>query len=223
MSRGGHDQGTYDPGTHDPGTHDPGTYDDAYDGPVAGAWDEAGAAEVTARRRRLRVGTSLILLLALSVAGLATVTTMTYLDLRALRDGEAAGPAALAAARAYAPELMSYDYRTVSTDFARARGHTTGALTGYYRRLETTLGPVIAQRRTVQRVEVLGAAVESAAPGRVQVLILLNRATTTTLPGAKAPRREVTTGRTRLVMVKANNGWLVSDLSTLLGNVPPAL
>ena len=167
--------------------------------------------------------------LGLVVAALAAVTGPSYLDLRAARATEAAGAAAMKAARAYVPELMSYDYRTVDADFARARARTTGSLTDHYRRVEATLGPVIRQRRTVQRVEVRGAAVESAAPGRAEVLVLLNRTTTTTPPGAKAPKREVATGRARLVLIKtdkndkAGSTWLVSDLTTLLGNVPPAL
>ncbi len=196
--------------------------------PAADLWDEY-VPEPAARRRRPRPRTVAMAVLALVVAGLAAVTVPSYLDLRAARAAEAAGAAAMKAARAYVPDLMSYDYRTVDADFARARAHTTGSLTDHYRRLEATLGPVIKQRRTVQRVEVRGVAVESAAPGRAVVLILLNRTTTSTPPGAKAAKREVATGRVRLVMVKtdksdkAGSAWSVSDLTTLLGNVPPAL
>jgi Mce-associated membrane protein len=181
-------------------------------------WDEDE--DVPPRRRLPRGTTLLIALLSLLAAGLATALAMAYLDLRTLRESDDAGARAVAAARSYAPDLLSYDYRSLRDDLARARSHTTGGLTGYYRQLETTLAPTAARQRTVQQVTVLGAAVESATPDRVQVVILLNRTTTATLPGDTTPRQQVYRGRARFVLVRRGGGWLVSDLSTLLGNAP---
>jgi Mce-associated membrane protein len=192
------------------------THEDA----AAEVWDEAD--DLPPRRRLPRWTTVLVALLTLVAAGLAATLATAYLDLRTLRESDAAGAGALAAARSYAPDLLSYDYRSIRDDLARARGHTTGGLTGYYRQLEATLVPAVTRQRAVQQVAVLGAAVESATPDRVQVVILLNRTTTMTLPAEKSPRQQVIQGRARFVLVRRGEGWLVADLSTLLGNAPPA-
>ncbi|MFD8560346.1 hypothetical protein ACWDOR_16390 [Streptosporangium canum] len=152
---------------------------------------------------------------------LAAAVWVMYADLSRLRGNEAAGQEALTAARLVASDMLSYDYRTIEQDFARAGGHTTGALTEHYRQLAATLMPLARQQHTVQQVTVAGAAVESAEPDRVEVLIFMNTGTVKTLAGEKEPRRQVSQNRARLVMVKKDSRWLVAELSTLLGNPPP--
>ena len=56
----------------------------------------------------------------------------------------------MAAAKAVAPDLLSYDYRTIEQDLARAAGHTTGALTRHYKELSGTLVAKAKAERTVQ-------------------------------------------------------------------------
>ncbi|GAA4222522.1 Mce-associated membrane protein [Streptosporangium album] len=158
-------------------------------------------------------------LTAVAFALAAAVWVMSA-DLSRLRGDERAGREALAAARLVAPDMLSYDYRTLEQDFARAGGYTTGSLTEHYRRLAVSLAPSLKEQHTVRQVTVAGAAVESAEPGRVEVLLFMNTDTLKTLAGEE-PRRQISQNRARLLMVKKDTRWLVAELSTLLGDPPP--
>ncbi|GIH91348.1 hypothetical protein ACFFMN_10130 [Planobispora siamensis] len=157
--------------------------------------------------------------LAVVALVLAGVAGFMFADLQRLRSGEEAGRQALEAARSAAPDMLSYDYRTIEQDLARAAGYTTGALTGHYRRLAGSLAPEAKRQRAVQSATVTGAAVESAGPDRVDVLLFVDMSTVRETPGEE-PRRQVSQSRARLTMVKTDSRWLVSELSTLLGNPP---
>lgn len=161
-----------------------------------------------------------VVLLSLLAAVLAVLVTVTYLRLRDLRESETAGAEALTAARTYAPDMLSYDYRTIEADLVRARGYSTGALADHYRELTRVLAPTVKRQQTVQQAVVAAAAVESAAPDRVQVLLFMNMGTTKVLPGEKQPQKQVVQNRARFVMVRSEGHWLVSELSTLIGNAP---
>lgn len=195
--------------------------DDGADEPALGPAEvldiDPGGAEP--RRRR---GALLVAVLAIAAAVLATAVTLSHLELRELRRTEEAAAEALATARSYASVMMSYDHRSIEQDLARAAGHATERLAARYRRLAETLVPEAKRDQAVQQVRVTGAAVESATPERVRVLMLINRTTSKLPPGAKSRRSEVVLGRVRFVMVKGGDGaWRVDELTTLLGD-PPA-
>ncbi|GII04705.1 hypothetical protein [Planobispora takensis] len=175
------------------------------------------AARLPSVRRGLPLLAAALAVVALVLAGAAGVM---FADLQRLRSGEEAGRQALEAARSAAPGMLSYDYRTIEQDLARAGGYTTGALTGHYRRLAASLAPEARRQRAVQSATVTGAAVESAGPDRVDVLLFVDMSTVRESPGDE-PRRQVGQSRARLVMVRVDSRWLVSELSTLLGNPPP--
>jgi Mce-associated membrane protein len=159
-------------------------------------------------------------LLVLTVAALAAGLTWLLLDVRRLRDSEAAAAQALTAARSFAGDMMSYDYRTIDRDLGRARDHATGALAGHYRRLATTLAPEAKRVRRVQQAVVAEAGVESAGPDEVRVLVFLNMVTTSAVSRQDTPTQRVSQQRVRLVMVKTPDGWRIADLSTLVGDTP---
>ncbi|GLW96332.1 hypothetical protein [Microtetraspora sp. NBRC 16547] len=162
----------------------------------------------------------LIAVLAALTVGLAATVAWLYTDLSRIQSGVAAGREAMTAARSYAADMLSYDYRTTGEDLARARSHTTGALAGRYARLARTLPPLARQRQEVRQAVVAAAAVESATPEEVRILVFLNMVTSSREPGQDRPRQEVSQNRLRLVMTRENGRWLVSDLSTLLGDTP---
>ncbi|WP_203989985.1 hypothetical protein [Sphaerisporangium rufum] len=162
----------------------------------------------------------MVTVLALLAALLAVLAGLEALRLRELRAGRAAGEEALAAARAYAPDMLSYDYRTIDADLGRARGYATGGLAEHYRELAGKLAPTVRRQQTVQQAVVAAAAVESAAADRVQVLLFMNMGTTKVLPGEKQPQKQVVQNRARFVLVRSEGRWLVSELSTLIGNAP---
>ncbi|GAA0390322.1 hypothetical protein GCM10009530_46900 [Microbispora corallina] len=172
------------------------------------------------RRPPGRLRRLLVALMALAAVGLGLAALSAYRDLRSLQDAEKAGGSALAAARAYAPEMLSYDYRTIDRDLARAGAHATGALAEQYRRLPAAIGPDARLRHKVQQAVVAAAGVESQSPGEVRVLVFVNLVTSRTDPGASRPTQQVVQSRARLVLVTQGDGWRVSALSTLLGDTP---
>jgi Mce-associated membrane protein len=158
------------------------------------------------------------LLLAAGVVVLGALAVGAYVDLRDLREGRAAGEEAMATAREVAPDLLSYNYRTVEQDLTRAAGHTTGDLTTQYRDLQRTLAPKARVQKTVQQATVADAGVEEASPERVEVLLFMNMGTVKAAPGGSEPQQRVSQNRVRLIMVKRDSRWLVAGLSTLLGS-----
>ncbi|MEW9554374.1 hypothetical protein [Nonomuraea sp. NPDC050783] len=161
--------------------------------------------------------TFVIGLLGVLVAVAAVLVPTMWFNLRDLREADAAGSAAMAAARRAAPELLSYDYRTVEKDLARAGSHTTGELTRYYKELSTSLAARARAEKIVQTASVAGAAVERARPDRVEILLFVNTGTVKEVPGKSGPQQQVAQSRARLVMVREGDRWLAADLSTLLG------
>ncbi|MEU6777706.1 hypothetical protein ABZ912_00795 [Nonomuraea angiospora] len=163
----------------------------------------------------MRTVTIVLLGILVVVAGVL-VPTM-WINLRDLRAADAAGTQAMAEAKEVAPDLLSYDYRTVEEDLARAGTHTTGELTKHYKELTTSLVSRAKAQKIVQTVAVAGAAVERATPDRVEVLLFVNTGMVKNVPGEAAPQQQFTQNRARFVMVRQGSRWLVADLSTLLG------
>lgn len=166
---------------------------------------------------RYTIAVTFLTLVVLVMGGVAAVA---YANLRWLEKSEAAGREALAAARSMARDLLSYDYRTVERDLARARAHTTGELTSHYGTLATTLARDARKERAVQRATVVAAGVEAAEPDRVEVVLFVNMSITKQPEGESEPRVQHSPNRARFVMVRRDGRWLVAELSTLLGSVP---
>jgi Mce-associated membrane protein len=162
----------------------------------------------------------LVALLAMSAVVFAVTACRTYLDLRRIQAGGRSAASGLAAARTLAPDLLSYDYRTIDQDLRRAQDRATGALARRYRELAATLPEEARRRSLVQQVVVAAAGVESATPEEVRVLVFVNMIRSSSEPGRKDPEQQVSQGRARLVLVTDGDGWRASDLSTLLGDTP---
>jgi Mce-associated membrane protein len=125
---------------------------------------------------------------------------------------ESARAAALAAARVEIPRILSYDYRRISADLARAASNTTGQFRGQFGILASQLiGPAAAQEHTVTRATVPGAAVVSATAGRVVVLLFIDQITT-----SKAqPQPQQVASQIQVTMERAGGRWLVAQFRAL--------
>jgi len=119
---------------------------------------------------------------------------------------------ALAAARAHAQAILSYDHRTLDADFARAEKVLTGTFKGEYgRTTDTVVRPSAEQYKVVVQAEVTAASVVRASENRVVVLLFVDQTTTSTrLEGPK-----VDLNRVRMTLVENDGNWLVSELSAL--------
>lgn len=164
------------------------------------------------RLPRPRVTRTAALALGLLTLALATLTTVLAVALHRSAQTAEARRAALAAARASATDVLSYDYRHLDADFAKARKHLTGAFRGQY---DKTTASVVAQTapqfQVVVAARVEAAGVKSASPDRAVVLVMVNQTTTST----KLPVPRVDQNRARLTMAKVDGRWLVARVEAL--------
>ncbi|MDO0915431.1 hypothetical protein QQM39_32825 [Streptomyces sp. DT2A-34] len=176
------------------------------------------APEGGGRRRRRRLLT--VVLGVLFVAGLiaAAVLGRQYQD---GRQAESARAEAVAAARKAAPVVLSYDYRHLDKDFAKARAHLTGDFRDEYgKTTKTVVGPTAEKYRGVVKATVAApttagapaaASVVSASADKVVVLLFVNQVTESTQ--VSGPRLDL--NRVRMTMTRTADGWKVSAVDAL--------
>ncbi|MGN9762110.1 hypothetical protein [Streptomyces sp. SD31] len=179
--------------------------------------DAAEQPEEEGRPRRRRLLT--VVLGVLFVAGLiaAAVLGRQYGD---GRQAESARAEAVAAARKAAPVVLSYDYRHLDKDFAKARAHLTGDFRDEYgKTTKTVVGPTAEKYRGVVKATVAApaaggpaaASVVSASADKVVVLLFVNQVTESTQ--VSGPRLDL--NRVRMTMTRTADGWKVSAVDAL--------
>jgi Mce-associated membrane protein len=154
------------------------------------------------------------LLLVAGVVTLALVLTAGLVALRARTAArtETARTAAQAAAESDVVDLLSYDYRHLDRDFARARSHLTGRFVAdYTTTTQHTVRPLAPQVHAVVKATVASSSVVRASENKVVVLLFVNQTTTSTR--LDAPRTDL--NRVRLTMTRVGGGWKVSKVAAL--------
>ncbi|MER6732387.1 hypothetical protein [Streptomyces puniciscabiei] len=153
------------------------------------------------------------------VAGLVVAAVLGW-QYREGRQAEQARGAALAAARKAAPVVLSYDYRHLDRDFARARALLTGHFRDQYgRTTKTVVAPTATKYHGVVKATVATPAdggapavsVVSAAPDRAVVLLFVNQVTESTQ--VAEPRLDL--NRVRMTLTRTSGGWKVSGVDAL--------
>lgn len=185
------------------------------DPPEPAAASEEEPADGTPRRLPLLA----LVLCGVLVAGLVAVGVLGW-QYREGRQAEQARGEALAAARKAAPVVLSYDYRRLDRDFARARAQLTGKFRDEYARTtKTVVGPTARKYHGVVKATVAApadggvpaASVVSAAPDRVVVLLFVNQVTESTR--VAGPRVDL--NRVRMTLTRTSGGWKVSAVDAL--------
>lgn len=158
----------------------------------------------TTTRRRLA--------LSLVACVLAALVVVDLLLVRLTRSEEAelsAQQSALARAEKLVPTLLSYDYRSLDADLARARLTTTGDFrSDFDELLADVVRPKAAARKVSTSAVIAGAGVISGTDERVDLLLFVTQ--TSTSSKRKAP--SVTGSRLEVRMLKTPDGWLISAL-----------
>ncbi|MEV6962918.1 hypothetical protein AB0M97_27895 [Streptomyces sp. NPDC051207] len=184
--------------------------------PAPRSEEPAGSPGPAARLRRELPAVVLSLVL---VASLVTVAVLGRHHAEAGRTEEARGEA-LAAARKAAPVVLSYDYRHLDRDFARARAHLTGKFRDEYgRTTKTVVAPTAEKYRGVVKATVVAppdggdpaASVVSASPDRVVVLLFVNQVTRST----QVSGSRLDLNRVRMTLSRTSDGWKVSAVDAL--------
>ncbi|MGW2522733.1 hypothetical protein ACWC09_38275 [Streptomyces sp. NPDC001617] len=191
-------------------TIDPPATDGGEDPPEPSAKSpESPADEAPSRRSRQWLLT--VVLGALLVVGLVAVAVLGWRYGQERRT-ESARAEALTAARKAAPVVLSYDYRHLDSDFARARTHLTGHFRDQYgRTTSTVVGPTALKYHGVVKATVPAASVVSASPDKVTVLLFVNQVTQST----QVSGSRLDLNRVRMTMTSTSEGWKVSAVDAL--------
>ena len=147
-------------------------------------------------------------LAAAVVAGTAVADLVLMNAVGHTRAHDAARDDAMKSARELVPVLLSYDYRTLNGDLARARKTTTSAFRGDFDKLVTSVvSPTAAERQVSTHAVVSGAGVVSSSSSRVTILVFV---TQTSSSAGKSP--VVTGSRVKVLMAKTAAGWRIAGL-----------
>ncbi|MEU5535608.1 hypothetical protein [Streptomyces sp. NPDC020362] len=153
------------------------------------------------------------------VAALATVAVLGWQYRQGQRTENARAEALMAARRA-APVVLSYDYRHLDRDFARARDRLTGHFRDEYRKTTTSVvGPTARKYHGVVKATVAepasggvpAASVVSASPDKAVVLLFVNQVTEST----QVPGSRLDLNRVRMTMSRTSGRWKVSAVDAL--------
>jgi len=168
-------------------------------------WVERLLPEPGPRRLAARVlaGAAAVLLVAV-----VALTVLTVRDSRIER-ARAEGTTAVLA---LTPRLLTYDYRTLADDAARAQAAVTGAFAEQYRQYaDQMLAPNAKEQNFVTKATVRNSAVVSADTDQVVVLVFLDQATTS--KALTAPRLDNV--GVRVTATDVDGKWLISQLDRL--------
>jgi Mce-associated membrane protein len=122
---------------------------------------------------------------------------------------------ALRAARTSVHTILSYDYRTITTDIANAKADSTGVFAGQYASTAKQLLSEASQVKAIVQATVGSAGVVSASGDNVVVLLFVDQATVRKTPGKATPTTRIDQSRVRVTMTRVGGRWLVSDLAAL--------
>ena len=156
------------------------------------------------------------LLLGLAVLAVAVAVVVGQLARSAVVAGEtdAAARDGAAAAAALTPVLLGYDWRSVDADAERIDGVTTGPFAEQNRAIVLGLvAPAAVAGHASSAATVSGVGVVTAAPDRVETVVLYTQ--TTTRDGDPAPRRDARSARVVLEPAPDDDRWLVAGFDAL--------
>ncbi|MBY8859972.1 hypothetical protein K7711_26115 [Nocardia sp. CA2R105] len=128
--------------------------------------------------------------------------------LKARNDDEAAGQAAMAAAKDYAVALTSIDSAHIDTDFSTVLNGATGQFKDMYSQSATQLKPLLLQAKSVSKGNVVAASVQSASSDHAVVMLFVDaQITNVTNPDPRVDRNRIL-----MTMDRVGGRWLASKV-----------
>ncbi|MFF3567351.1 hypothetical protein [Nocardia jiangxiensis] len=167
--------------------------------------DGTVVAESRWRRFVPRPVTAVLLFLLIVAVVLAAVFGW---KLKARNDDEAAGQAAMAAAKDYAVALTSIDSAHIDADFSTVLNGATGQFKDMYSQSATQLKPLLLQAKSVSKGNVVAASVQSASSDHVVVMLFVDaQITNVTNPDPRVDRNRIL-----MTMDRVGGRWLASKV-----------
>jgi Mce-associated membrane protein len=159
-----------------------------------------------ATRRRIALALTWVLIVALAAAA-ATMGWKLHQAAALAEDRKAASTAA----RTAVVDVLSYDYRTLDADLARAQqGLAPDFRQEYARIAAASVRPVAVRQQVVTTASVPAVSIVSATRESVEVLMFVNQLTTST-----QQKNVVNVSRVQVTMVPSDGRWLVSELRAI--------
>lgn len=144
------------------------------------------------------------------VVVLALVVGFVFMQVHARDTREDNRRAALDAAEKKLVQVLSYNFRTVDEDVARAEKHLTGKFASDFKQFSSKLiVPNAKGEKITTDVEVVATSSVKVQDDQVVALMFVNQ--TTKRKGAKEPR--IDGSRLRLTMEQVDDRWLISELT----------
>ncbi|MGX9672910.1 hypothetical protein [Mycobacterium sp. HM-7] len=183
------------------------------DGPASDEPVDADAPSNSAESPRRTGHRRLIRVLAGALAGLILIGAVGLAGffgwrLKQQDDVAAAGRAALDVARAYAVTLTSVDNATLDSNFTQVLNGATGEFKDMYSQSAAQLRQLLIDNKAVSHGTVVDAAVKSATPTRVAILIFVDQS----ISNSANPQPRIDRSRVAITMEKIDNHWLASKV-----------
>ncbi|WP_330252841.1 hypothetical protein OG874_43515 [Nocardia sp. NBC_00565] len=183
---------------------------DASASPTAGAQvsdaaEDAGKSGRSWRRWLPRPLTGILMLLVVVSVVLAAVFGW---KLETRNDRQAAGMAALAAARDYAVALTSIDSSHIDSDIATVLTGATGEFKTMYSQSAEQLKPMLVQAKSVSKGHVVAASVQSASDNQAVIMLFVDLEIT----NVTNPTPRVDRNRVLMTMDRVDGHWLASKV-----------
>lgn len=131
------------------------------------------------------------------------------------RERDEARHGALHAAAGIARDILSYDYRTIGDDIARARARTTGSFARQYGAASAELRSEAVATHAIVQARVRDTGVVTASGTRVVVLVFADQVSVTRTSSATAPTTRLIPSAVQMTLVDGGGRWRVSALSAV--------
>lgn len=162
---------------------------------------------MSSRRRKQAMGAAI----AIVVVSLVALNVLLHRQLNEDQERKSARADAQRAAAQATQELLSYDYRTIDHDLARAVGWTTGSFTQELQALDDkVVKPAALSKLVVTQTTVSDVAVVRNTASTVELLVFANQVTVS--KGAQTQRNS---SRLSVSMKKVDDKWLVTALQPI--------
>lgn len=171
--------------------------------------DDDDDEEVAPDLTRVRQVLAILAVVALILSG---AVFYLLVQVRHAQAANEAGDVAVSMAGSDAEHILSYDYRTLDTNFQQSVALTTGGFRTQYQQTTSQLvRPQALKEKVIVQASTRDAGLISASDNNAVVLVFVDRITT------KAGQQKPTFNqdRVRMTMTKVNGKWLVSKLDAL--------
>jgi Mce-associated membrane protein len=147
---------------------------------------------------------------------------VVLLDVRAsaTTGHNAARHGALAAAARITHDILSYDYRTIDQDIARARAETTGTFARQYAAATAELRTQAVATRAIVQARVRDTGVVTAGSKQVVVLVFADQVSVTRASTRSVPTTRLIPSAVQLTLTDVGGRWRVATLSAVQTGAP---